>query len=329
MFVIGLAGCSSESAEPTPAPVPTATPTTKPSPIPTATPTSVPTATPTSVPTATPTPIVVVDALGQKISFDDSPNKIAAISPTATEMLYAAGGTSTLRDRASNFPISVQGVPSVGSAYNPSIEKIVQNKPDLILIEALTQARFVPMLSQSGLKVMAIKAETVDDIKNHIISLGKILGKETVASKAVSDIESKLKNAGENDGRSILLLIMDEDRNLYGARPESYTGLIASTLGLQNMAAGLPDSGPYPGFAMMSPESILKANPDIIVTITPAPEPAPRLSTTITRIPPFAGLKAIRNGSVIEANVDLFLQAPGPRIADAVEFLKKSLPTKP
>ena len=105
--------------------------------------------------------------------------------------------------------------------------------------------------------------------------------------------------------------------------PESYTGLIADTLGMENGAAGFPASGPYPGFSIMSPELILKANPDIIVTITPAPEPAPRLSTTLSHIPPFAGLKSIRNGNVIEADVSLFLQAPGPRIGDAVQFLKE------
>ena len=40
---------------------------------------------------------------------------------------------------------------------------------------------------------------------------------------------------GEDDGRSILILISDRDRNLYAARPESYTGLIASLMGLVNL----------------------------------------------------------------------------------------------
>jgi iron complex transport system substrate-binding protein len=97
---------------------------------------------------------------------------------------------------------------------------------------------------------------------------------------------------------------------------------------MENKAAGLADSGPYPGFAMISLEAILIANPDVIVTISPAPEPAPRLSETLAHIPPFAGLKAMQNGNVIEADVELFLQAPGPRIADAVEFLKESLAAK-
>ena len=79
-------------------------------------------------------PVVVIDALGQEIIFDEVPEKIAAISPTATEMLYAAGGTAILRDRASNFPAEAQGLPDVGSAYDPSMETIIGNQPDIVII---------------------------------------------------------------------------------------------------------------------------------------------------------------------------------------------------
>ena len=272
-----------------------------------------------------PSEIVVTDALGQEIIFENPPEKIAAISPTATEILYAAGGTAILRDRASNFPPEARSLPDVGSAYEPSIETIVRSQPDLILIEALTQARFAGIFAESGLKVVAIKAESVDDVVDNISMMGKIIGNESIAEKAVSDIQDRLALVGAEDNRSVLLLISDQDRNLYAARPESYTGLIADTLGLVNKAAGLPDSGPYPGFALMSIEAILTANPDVIVTITPAPAPAPRLSDSIRQIPPFAGLIAIRGGNVIEADVTLFLQSPGPRIVEAVEFLEDAI----
>ena len=108
--------------------------------------------------------VIVIDALGNEIEFDGIPDKVATISPTATEMLYAAGGVSVLRDRASKYPAEVTELPNVGSAYNPSIEEIVKAKPDLVIIEALTQARFIPVLAQAGLKVMAVKAETKEDI---------------------------------------------------------------------------------------------------------------------------------------------------------------------
>ena len=282
-----------------------------------------PTPTPTAVPTATPVVVVVTDALGQNVSFENIPTKIATISPTATEILYLVGGTSILRDRASTFPDQVKEVPDVGSAYNPSIETILTQRPDLVIIEALTQARFMGAFKEARLKEMAVKAETVDDIKTSIKNVGKAIGKEEVALEQIAEISDRLATVGSEDDRTILMLISDQDRNLYAARPESYTGLIATTLGLDNMAAGMPDAGPYRGFAIMSTVKILASNPDIIITITPAPAPAPRLSDSLVQIPPFRGLKAIISGNVIEADVELFLQAPGPRIVEAVEFLKE------
>lgn len=272
--------------------------------------------------------VEIIDALGQNLSFDATPERIATLSPTATEILYSAGGTSVLRDRASNFPEEAKLLPDVGSSYDPSIEAILAARPDLVIIEALTQARFASILGQSGLKVMAVKVESVEDVKSNILNVGKVIGNDDIAAQKVSEIENRLSAVGDSDERSVLMLISDQDRNLYAARPESYTGLIASTLGMANKAEGLPDSGPFPGFSMMTPEAILMANPDVIVTITPAPEPAPRLSETITQIPPFAALKAIQTGNIFEADLTLFLQSPGPRIVDAVESLKNGIQQK-
>ena len=272
--------------------------------------------------------VEIIDALGQNLSFDATPERIATLSPTATEILYSAGGASVLRDRASNFPEEARSLPDVGSSYDPSIETLLAARPDLVIIEALTQARFASILGQAGLKVMAVKVESVEDVKSNILNVGKVTGNEDIAAQKVSEIEKRLSAVGDSDGRSVLMLISDQDRNLYAARPESYTGLIASTLGMTNKAEGLPDSGPYPGFSMMTPEAILMANPDVIVTITPAPEPAPRLSETITQIPPFAALKAIQTGNIFEADLTLFLQSPGPRLVDAVESLKNGIQKK-
>ncbi|MQF82617.1 ABC transporter substrate-binding protein [SAR202 cluster bacterium AD-802-E10_MRT_200m] len=269
--------------------------------------------------------ITVVDALGETLIFDKSPTSIATVSPTATEILYAAGGSAILRDRASSFPEEVLNLPDVGSAYDPSIEAVVAAQPDLVIIEALTQARFASIFKQAGLTVMAVKAETVSDVTNHITNVGKVIGEENIATARVAEITQRLEETGSSDNRTFLMLISDHDRNLFAARPESYSGLIAATLGLQNKAEGLPDSGPYPGFSLMSTEAILVANPDVIITITAAPEPAPRLSETITQIPPFFALKAMQTRSIFEADVTLFLQAPGPRIVDAVESLAQGL----
>ncbi|MAR34591.1 MAG: hypothetical protein CL714_03585 [Chloroflexi bacterium] len=267
----------------------------------------------------------VIDALGNKVSFDSIPNRIATISPSATEILYKAGGTAIIRDRASMYPAEVNSLPSVGSSYDPSIEDLVAQNPDLVIIEALTQSRFIGQLQQLGLKVFAIKIETIDDLYNSLTNIGTILGDTGYAESVVEVIKQDLVTYGTGaEGKTALMLIGDQDQNLYAATKKSYTGLIASLAGLENAAGDAEDSGPYPGFALMSTEQILRANPDMIFTITPAPEPAPRLSQSLGFIPPFKGLKAMQTNKVIESDVVIFLNSPGPRIVDAVAFMKEN-----
>ena len=126
-----------------------------------------------------------------------------------------------------------------------------------------------------------------------------------------------------SEGKSVLILISDADRNLYAAKPQSYPGAIASMLKLSNPAAELPDSGTFPGFAGISAEQILTMDPEFVFTITPAPEPAPRLSAVLPRIPGFSNLRAVTSGQMHEIDHVIFLRNPGPRIAVAVEAMAK------
>ena len=113
-------------------PQPMDTPTPAPTPVPTATPE--PTPTPTAMPG--PYPLQITDMLGQPVEILAEPMRIVSISPTATEMLYVAGGEAVARDSSSTFPDEVLGLPEMGGAYSPNFEAIAAQGADLILIEA-------------------------------------------------------------------------------------------------------------------------------------------------------------------------------------------------
>jgi len=282
---------------------------------------------PTPTAAGTEYPVSVVDMLGRSVQVSQQPTRIVTTHPTATEMLYRVGGTAVGRDSSSKYPTEVQALPTVGSAYNISVEAVASLNPDLILVEALTQASVINSLEQIGVPVIALRAASVEDINEGLTLVGKAVDLNEAAAQAVADIEGRIEAAQGNftGGKSVLILISDAQRNIYAAKPESYPGTVAALLGLSNPATGLPDSGPYPGFALFTSEQALVSNPDVVLAISPAPAPAPRLSTMLPQVPGFDQMAAVKDGRVAELDPFLFLQAQGPRIADAVEELVRIL----
>lgn len=326
-LVLVTAACSGSDPgeEPTPRPTPTAT---------SAESTQAPTSTPVPAPTPTPTtaaqepmteafPLEVVDMLGRTVEIPARPMRIVTISPTATEMLYVAGGTAIARDTSSTFPAEVAGLPELGGAYSPSFESIAAQGPDLILIEALTQARFLEPLSQLDAPVLAVRATSLEEVTTGIRLIGRTIGRNQTAEQAAEGIAARVSSTVErvSSGKTALIMIGDADRNLYAAKPESYPGAIASMLQLTNPAADLPDSGTFPGFALISAEQVLAFDPEYVFAISPQPVPAPRLSAVLPLIPGFSNLRAITSGQMHELDHVIFLRNPGPRIAEAAEAM--------
>ncbi len=311
---------------PTDATAPTDTPTAAPTPTPTQAttpePTEAPTAEPTEPPPAPGYPRDVVDLFGRTVTIPDLPKAIVAVSPTATELVYAVGGTVVGRTQTVNYPPEALEATDVGSAYQPNPEAMLALEPDLIVADYTIHIAPAVRDALEGLGVPVIYAgaASVDDVLTGLALLGEVLDQPDAAADAIATIEAARTAAREalaGHDLTAVLLIGDRDRVLYGAKVTSYAGSILEALGISNPASDLPDSGPFPGFTRLAPEVMLEFDPDYIFTVTPAPPPAPRLSGMLGLFPGFSGLQAFVNGRVVELDVHLFVQAPGPRVVEA------------
>jgi len=269
-------------------------------------------------------PLIVTDLLGRTVEIDQKPARIVTTHPTATETLYAVGGVAVGRDTFSMYPEEVLPLPTVGSAYGINIEKVATLNPDLIIIEGLTQKdSFLTPLSQLGVPIVAARAMTLQEIYQSMTLVGRIVDMNPEAADAITDIKERIEAAEATapEEKSILAFVADAEQNIYAARSDSYPGTVAALLGLNNLAASLEGMSPYPGFASFTAEMAALNNPDVILTITPAPLPAPRLSQLLPMMPSFKDMTAVKEGRVSELDPVLFLQAQEPRIDDAVEEL--------
>ncbi len=279
-------------------------------------------------------PLKVTDQLGRTVEIKQKPKTIVAVSPTAVEMVYAAGATVAGRSASVDFPEAAKSAKEVGTAYQPNFEEILALKPDLVVADAIihSQPTLRKPFEDLPVPVIFTGADSVQKVIDGLNLMGQVFDSKATTDKVIANINTAKEDAKKAlAGKSIsaVALIADRDQTLYAAKPSSYAGDIMAQLGITNPAASQPDAGPFPGYTTLAPEKLVQYDPDFIFAITPAPEPAPRLASLIPQIPPFKGLKAVTNKKVVDANVELFLQAPGPRVADAFKAVAAAVTAAP
>jgi ABC-type Fe3+-hydroxamate transport system substrate-binding protein len=170
-----------------------------------------------------------------------------------------------------------------------------------------------------------VGASSFKEAESAMLLVGQAVGRSSEAEIAVAKMDQDrvdLIAQVPDEQVKVLILIMDADRRIYAAKPDTYVGSLAQQLKAENPAEGLSGTaGPYPGYVLLSAEQAVTENPDVILTISPAPEPAPRLSEVLKDVPGYSDLDAVTAGKVHELDVDLFLQAPGPRVMEAMRAM--------
>ena len=271
-------------------------------------------------------PVTVTDMLGRSVEIKARPATIVAVSPTAVEFVYAAGGKVVGRSASVEFPPEAKSAKDVGTAYQPNFEQILALKPDLVVADSVIQAQpnLRKPLEELPVPVIFAGADSYQKVIDGMKLMGQVFDNKPGTEEVIAGIEKSRDDAKKAlAGKTIsgIALIADRDQTLYAAKSSSYAGDLLAQLGIANPAAEQADSGPFPGYTTLAPEKLLQYNPDYIFAITPAPPPAPRLSALIPQIPPFKGLKAVTGNKVIDSDVEIFLQAPGPRVSEAFKAL--------
>ncbi len=64
--------------------------------------------------------MTVKDMLGKDVTIKAQPQRIVAASPSAIELLYAAGGKAVARTTTARTPAEVASLPDVGTAERPA-----------------------------------------------------------------------------------------------------------------------------------------------------------------------------------------------------------------
>jgi vitamin B12 transport system substrate-binding protein len=122
--------------------------------------------------------------------------QIIALAPHIVESLYAIGaGEQIIGTTAhADYPKAAKNILRVGSYARLQIEKIIQLKPDVIIAwKTGNPMDDLARLEKYQLKVIYSHPQTLEDVANELIMLGKITGREAVANSVAKKYLSNLQ----------------------------------------------------------------------------------------------------------------------------------------
>ncbi len=266
--------------------------------------------------------IEVVDGSGATLHLARPAQRIISLAPHLTELLFAAGAGSQIIATVdySDYPPEALDIPRIGSNNAISYEAIVGLSPDLVVVwQSGNGEQMIQRLKSLGLKVYVDVPTTLDDVASSVERLGQLAGSATRAEEAAAQYRQKLVNLRQrySGQRSLSVFYQVWDDPLLTLNGRHVVSELIRLCGGRNVFAEA-----VPLVPKLSVESLIAANPQLIVTSADESEQAQRLA--VWRGWPM--LDAVRKGQLYFVPPDL-LQRHSPRILQGGEILCQHIET--
>jgi iron complex transport system substrate-binding protein len=281
-------------------------------------------ATPTSTPAAAATagvqyPLTLNDGMGRSVTLEAAPQRIASLSPAATEILFAVGAGDQVAavDKFSDYPPEAKTRQEL-DAFQPSVEAIAGAQPDLVFL-VYDPGNLVDGLTNAGLTVFFLETPTsVEGVLGQIRLLGEATGHPQEAEELVGTMQERISAVQERltEVEQGPRLFHEVDDQLYTVAPNSFVGSLYTILKAQNIAAGTDQA-----FPQLSQEAIIEADPEVIILGDAA---GGESAETVKARPGWGSISAVENDRIYVIDPDI-VSRPGPRLVDALEALAQML----
>ncbi len=217
-------------------------------------------------------PTQIVDGTGDTVILESMPVRIVALAPSVVETLYYVNATDRLVGvtNETNWPpevyYAVQNgtIATVGGFWTPSIEKILQLNPDLVVgvADVPSHLQVKNVLKAYGIPVILLPQSTLYDIKESILILGKATGNIVDAARSAAQYESRLMSlevAAQqlNATRKVAIIVWVNPT--YVAGNGTFQDSAIEAIGAYNAFDSIE------GWQAVNPEDLLNAAPDVII----------------------------------------------------------------
>ena len=213
--------------------------------------------------------ITVVDDSGTTVVLAEPAGKIVSLSPHLTELLFSLGVGDRIEATVdfSDYPEAALTIPRLGNAFSVSVEAVIEQSPDLI-VAWMTGGnhRTFEQLRALGYPVFVNEASSLVGIAVAVQQLGILVGKPDrgleLAESFRVDLE-RLRQSSSGAG-SPKVFFQISDAQLYTVNSQHLIGQAIEVCGAENIFSDVEFFVP-----MVSYESVVERNPDVLVVSSP------------------------------------------------------------
>lgn len=262
------------------------------------------------------------DEVGRTIEVNGPPQRIVSVAPNVTEILFALG----LQDRVvgvsiyCQYPPEAQKKEKIGGYINPSLEKIVALRPDLVIGIAEGDLRtFVDKLASLKVPVYITNPRDALEVLTSIRKIGEVTFAPEPARRIVRSMEERIRKVQDKvQGRPRPRVLHILDFNpLISAGKGTFVDDLIRLAGGQNVAETA--AGKYPRFSM---EEVLVQNPEVILLASmKSQDPLVKQRRWWER---WKSISAVKQGRIYVLDSDL-IHRPSPRMADGLEQIAEAI----
>ncbi|HEX3644655.1 MAG TPA: cobalamin-binding protein [Vicinamibacterales bacterium] len=263
----------------------------------------------------------VTDGVGRHLEVPDTPRRIVTLTPSLAEIVYGIGAGDAIAGVTdhTDYPAEARAKPSVGGMVDPSVERIVALRPDLVLatLESNRQTT-IDGLQRLGIPVFVIRPEGLDGILQAVEQIGLALNRLSDARTAVDRLRVRRQElasrvAGLTRPRVFVLIWPDP---VVTVGHHAFITEAIEAAGAECVTSNLPQ--PWPRVSL---EEVVRLAPDTIVLIANG---HPTLSLDeLARRPGWNRVPAAIAHRFVE--IDARLEHSSPVVFDALEALARAL----
>lgn len=314
LLAVMLAACSGAAATPAPTSAPTTAPT------------AAPTAALTEAPTASAVaafPATLTDDEGTSVTIDAEPQKIVALTPAATETLFALGLGDRIVGKAQDlalFPPEAGPIPEVAVYDAVDVEKVTSLEPDLVIAGGnnFNKPEAIAQLRSLGIPVVVVYAPDVETVLSDIRLLGAATGRSDEATAITDRMTSemaKVQAAVKDLPKPRTFYELDATGAYYGPSDDSFLAEMLEMAGADPITTGSPDAYDIPA------ERLIAADPELILLADA--QYGTKVEDVVKR-PGWSAMTAVKTGDIRPID-DITVTRPGPRLFQGLALLAQTI----